>query len=212
MKTKIIIIAGSFFSEKRLFAQAIADATPEKTEIVRSCITREPFPDEDQERYHFLSEADFKEKQRNEEFFESMKIIDEKFSALPDTYTPVYAGVTHESMNTIWENGKVPILVMDPRGVSFIQKNYPNCILLIYYINTYLPVVVKRARALKLKKIISDKDAEIRICLTPSMQSLRIFNANTIEHHMGPESRIEQKNNFEKSVQGIIRAVEIFTR
>jgi guanylate kinase len=209
---KMIIFTGSFFSEKRLFAQAIADATPEKTDIVRSCITREPFPDEDQERYYFISEADFKEKQHNQEFFESMKIIDEKFSALPGTYTPVYVGVTHESMNTIWENGKVPILVMDPRGVSFIQKNYPDCILLIYYINTYLPVVIKRVRALKQQNIISEKDATIRICLTPSMQSLRIFNANTIEHHMGPEPRIEQKNNFDKSVQGIIGAVEIFTR
>jgi guanylate kinase len=73
--------------------------------------TRKPRPGEIEGRdYYFVSNEVFEEMKTNNEFIESVEFIGNKY------------GVSVKEIQTVVNNGKVPLLIVEPNGVHQIEK------------------------------------------------------------------------------------------
>ena len=71
--------------------------------------------------YYFMSEEDFKQKIKNNEFIEWEMVYEGK-----------YYGTLKSEMQRIWENNQVPILDIDVKGAIHVKQQYPENALTIF--------------------------------------------------------------------------------
>ena len=87
-----------------------------------SATTRKPRGNEvDGKDYYFLSEDDFNEKIRNNEFVEWEMVYEGK-----------YYGTLKQEFTRIWNENKVPVLDIDVKGAIHIKQQFPNDTLTLF--------------------------------------------------------------------------------
>jgi guanylate kinase len=71
--------------------------------------------------YHFISEADFKQKIINNEFVEWEMVYEGK-----------YYGTLKNELEKIWQNNQIPVLDIDIKGAIHIKQQFPNNALTLF--------------------------------------------------------------------------------
>ncbi len=71
--------------------------------------------------YHFISEADFKQ-----------KIQDNAFAEWEMVYEGKYYGTLKEELQRIWNQNKIPVLDIDVKGAIHVQQQYPQTSLSLF--------------------------------------------------------------------------------
>lgn len=71
--------------------------------------------------YYFMSEDEFKQKIKNNEFIEWEMVYEGK-----------YYGTLKSEMERIWQNNQVPILDIDVKGAIHVKQQYPENALTIF--------------------------------------------------------------------------------
>lgn len=118
---KIIIIAAPSGSGKTSITRYLLQQHPLLTLSI-SAATRKPRGEEkDGVHYHFISEAEFKQKIEENAFVEWEMV-----------YEGSYYGTLKAELERIWNLGKVPILDIDVKGAIHLQDQFPNRCLSIF--------------------------------------------------------------------------------
>src|SRR3978361_627723 len=65
--------------------------------------------------YHFISEADFKQKIQHNEFVEWEMVYEGK-----------YYGTLKSELQRIWDEQKIPVLDIDVKGAIHVRNQYPE--------------------------------------------------------------------------------------
>ncbi|MFT4022463.1 MAG: guanylate kinase [Flavihumibacter sp.] len=112
---KIIVITAPSGAGKTSITRYLIDTYPQLTFSI-SAATRQPRGDEQNGRdYYFMSEAEFQEHIRKNDFMEWEMV-----------YQGKYYGTLKSEMERIWANKQVPILDIDVKGAIHVQKQYPH--------------------------------------------------------------------------------------
>ena len=118
---KIIIIAAPSGSGKTSITRYLLQKYP-LLSLSISAATRKPRGEEkDGVHYHFISEAEFKQKIEENAFVEWEMV-----------YEGSYYGALKAELERIWNLGKVPILDIDVKGAIHLQDQFPNRCLSIF--------------------------------------------------------------------------------
>lgn len=118
---KIIIIAAPSGSGKTSITRYLLQKNP-LLSLSISAATRKPRGEEkDGVHYHFISEAEFKQKIEENAFVEWEMV-----------YEGSYYGTLKAELERIWNLGKTPILDIDVKGAIHLQDQFPNRCLSIF--------------------------------------------------------------------------------
>lgn len=118
---KIIIIAAPSGSGKTSITRFLLQKYP-LLSLSISAATRKPRGEEkDGVHYHFISEAEFKQKIEENAFVEWEMV-----------YEGSYYGTLKAELERIWNLGKTPILDIDVKGAIHLQDQFPNRCLSIF--------------------------------------------------------------------------------
>ena len=118
---KIIIITAPSGSGKTSITRHLMQTYPQLAFSI-SAATRKPRGvEKDGVDYYFLSEDDFKQKIRHNEFAEWEMVYEGK-----------YYGTLKNELERIWINGQVPVLDIDVKGAIHVQQQYPNSSLTLF--------------------------------------------------------------------------------
>jgi guanylate kinase len=90
--------------------------------------------------YHFMSEADFKQ-----------KILQDAFVEWEMVYEGKYYGTLREELQRIWNLDKIPVLDIDVRGAIRVQQQYPQ---------TSLSLFIEPPSVAELKKRLQSRGTE----------------------------------------------------
>ncbi|HSC54668.1 MAG TPA: guanylate kinase [Phnomibacter sp.] len=112
---KIIIITAPSGAGKTSITHYLLQQFPTLTFSI-SAATRQPRGTEVSGKdYYFMSEEDFRQKIRQNEFLEWEMVYEGK-----------YYGTLKSEMDRIWSEGKTPILDIDVKGAIHVQQQYPG--------------------------------------------------------------------------------------
>jgi guanylate kinase len=142
---KPLIIFGASGSGKTTLIKSTIKNYNQKFELMISETTRKKREGENQISYNFITNQEFEEKIKNEEFIEYVN------------FNNNYYGSSYNELIRIFISGKIPILDIDYRGVkSFIEKFGSDNFLKIF-------IEVQNEQILKerLKKRNTDTDSDI---------------------------------------------------
>lgn len=118
---KIIIITAPSGAGKTSITKYLLDHFPELAFSV-SAATRSPRSDEVHGRdYYFMSEEQFQQKIRADEFIEWEMVYEGK-----------YYGTLKAELSRIWNLGLVPVLDIDVKGAIHVQEQFPKTTLSIF--------------------------------------------------------------------------------
>ena len=118
---KIILVTAPSGSGKTSIVRYLMEHFPTLAFSI-SATTRSPRKNEmDGVDYHFITEADFKEKIHQKEFLEWEMVYEGK-----------YYGTLKSELSRIWSLNKVPVLDIDVQGAIHVQQQYPINTLAIY--------------------------------------------------------------------------------
>ncbi|WP_026750750.1 MULTISPECIES: guanylate kinase [Sediminibacterium] len=118
---KIIIIAAPSGSGKTSITRYLLQQHP-LLSLSISAATRKPRGEEkDGVHYHFISEAEFKQRIEENAFVEWEMV-----------YEGSYYGTLKAELERIWNLGKIPILDIDVKGAIHLQDQFPNRCLSIF--------------------------------------------------------------------------------
>jgi len=118
---KIIIITAPSGAGKTSITRRLMETYPQLAFSV-SAATRKPRGiEKDGVDYHFISEADFKEKIQHNEFVEWEMVYEGK-----------YYGTLKAELERIWLQSKIPVLDIDVKGAIHVQQQYPKSSLSIF--------------------------------------------------------------------------------
>lgn len=118
---KIIIIAAPSGSGKTSITRYLLQKYP-LLSLSISAATRKPRGEEkDGVHYHFISEAEFKQKIEENAFVEWEMV-----------YEGSYYGTLKAELERIWNLGKIPILDIDVKGAIHLQDQFPHRCLSIF--------------------------------------------------------------------------------
>jgi guanylate kinase len=90
--------------------------------------------------YHFMSEADFKQKIQQDAFVEWEMVYEGK-----------YYGTLKEELQSIWNIDKIPVLDIDVKGAIRVQQQYPQ---------TSLSLFIEPPSVAELKKRLQSRGTE----------------------------------------------------
>jgi len=112
---KIIIITAPSGAGKTSITRYLIERYPQLSFSI-SAATREPRgAEKNGQDYYFISEAEFREHIRNNDFMEWEMVYEGK-----------YYGTLKSEMERIWSQKQVPILDIDVKGAIHVQKQYPH--------------------------------------------------------------------------------------
>jgi guanylate kinase len=118
---KVIIITAPSGAGKTSITSYLLKTLPMLAFSV-SATTRKPRENEiDGKDYYFLSEEDFSEKIRNNEFVEWEMVYEGK-----------YYGTLKQEFTRIWNEKKIPVLDIDVKGAIHIKQQFPNDTLTLF--------------------------------------------------------------------------------
>jgi len=118
---KIIIITAPSGAGKTSITRHLMARFPQLAFSV-SAATRQPRGmEKDGVDYHFMSETEFKDKIRHEEFVEWEMVYEGK-----------YYGTLKSEMQRIWNADKIPVLDIDVKGAIHVQQQFPNTSLTLF--------------------------------------------------------------------------------
>ena len=112
---KIIIITAPSGAGKTSITRYLIERYPQLSFSI-SAATRAPRgAEKNGTDYYFISEAEFREHIRNNDFMEWEMVYEGK-----------YYGTLKSEMERIWSHKQVPILDIDVKGAIHVQKQYPH--------------------------------------------------------------------------------------
>jgi guanylate kinase len=118
---KLIIITAPSGAGKTSITRYLLHNFPQ-LEFSVSAATRQPRSHEKEGKdYYFLTEENFLEKIRNNEFLEWEMVYEGK-----------YYGTLKSELQRIWGMGKVPVLDIDVKGAIHVQGQYPHSSLSLF--------------------------------------------------------------------------------
>lgn len=118
---KLIIITAPSGAGKTSITKHLMQRFPQLAFSV-SAATRQPRDNEQNGTdYHFMSEDDFKQKIRENEFVEWEMVYEGK-----------YYGTLKQELQRIWDMDKVPVLDIDVKGAIHVQQQFPQTALSIF--------------------------------------------------------------------------------
>ncbi len=118
---KIIIITAPSGAGKTSITRYLMHRFP-KLAFSVSAATRNPRGNEkDGVDYHFITEDDFKQNIRQNEFVEWEMVYEGK-----------YYGTLKSELIRIWQENKIPVLDIDVKGAIHVQQLYPNSSLSLF--------------------------------------------------------------------------------
>ncbi len=113
---KVIIITAPSGSGKTSITKHLLKTFPDRLAFSVSAATRQKRENEKEGKdYYFMSEADFKEKIRQDAFVEWEMVYEGK-----------YYGTLKSEIHRIWESGKAPLLDVDVQGAVHIQQQFTD--------------------------------------------------------------------------------------
>lgn len=171
---KIIIITAPSGAGKTSITKYLLSLYPQLAFSI-SAATRKPRGSEKNGvDYYFISEEQFREHIRNDDFMEWEMVYEGK-----------YYGTLKQEMERIWNNKQVPMLDIDVKGAIHVQKEYPH--------NT-LSIFIEPPSVDELKKRLESRGTE-----TPGSLEARINKASyemSFKHHF---DQIIVNDNLEKA-------------
>ncbi len=149
---KIIILTAPSGSGKTSITRYLLEKIPVLAFSI-SAATRKPRGQEqDGKDYYFISETQFKEHIKNDDFIEWEMVYEGK-----------YYGTLKSELKRLWDEGKVPVLDIDVHGGIHVQQEYP--------INT-MSIFVKPPSVDELRRRLQSRGTE-----TPESIETRINKA-----------------------------------
>lgn len=119
---KIIIITAPSGAGKTSIVHYLLKKYPLQLAFSVSATTRKARSNEENGKdYYFISEEDFKDKIRTNEFVEWEMVYEGK-----------YYGTLQAELERIWNKGRTPVLDIDVKGALRIQQRYPHCSISIF--------------------------------------------------------------------------------
>jgi guanylate kinase len=119
---KIIIITAPSGAGKTSITRYLLQSFPDKLQFSISAATRPSRGNEKNGKdYYFISEAEFKE-----------KIKDEAFAEWEMVYEGKYYGTLKEELHRIWDDDKIPVLDIDVKGAIHMKQQYPDSTLSLF--------------------------------------------------------------------------------
>lgn len=150
---KIIIIAAPSGSGKTSITRYLLQQHP-LLSLSISAATRKPRGEEkDGVHYHFISEAEFKQRIEENAFVEWEMV-----------YEGSYYGTLKQELERIWNLGKIPILDIDVKGAIHLQDQFPN---------RCLSILIEPPSVAELKKRLESRGTE-----TPESLANRVNKAS----------------------------------
>lgn len=118
---KLIIITAPSGAGKTSITRYLMQQFPQLAFSI-SAATRKPRGTEkDGVDYHFITEADFREKIQQEAFVEWEMVYEGK-----------YYGTLKAELQRIWDENKIPVLDIDVKGAIHVQQQFPQTTLSIF--------------------------------------------------------------------------------
>ncbi len=146
---KIIIITAPSGAGKTSITRHLLNAFPQ-LQFSISAATRNARSYEQEGRdYYFMSEEEFHDKIKNNEFVEWEMVYDGK-----------YYGTLKSELERIWDMGKIPVLDIDVKGAIHVQGQYPESTLSLFIMP---PSVEELKRRLVSRGTESDESLQARI-------------------------------------------------
>ena len=118
---KIIIITAPSGAGKTSITRHLLKVFPQLAFSVSAATRPARSTEKDGQDYYFISEEDFQNKIRNNEFVEWEMV-----------YEGRYYGTLKSELKRIWESGRIPVLDIDVKGAIHVQGQYPDSTLSIF--------------------------------------------------------------------------------
>ncbi|MBK7433348.1 MAG: guanylate kinase [Chitinophagaceae bacterium] len=150
---KLIIITAPSGAGKTSITRHLMRQFPQLAFSI-SAATRKPRgAEKDGVDYHFISEAEFKEKIQQDAFVEWEMVYEGK-----------YYGTLKSELQRIWSQHQIPVLDIDVKGAIHVQQQFPN---------TSLSLFIEPPSVEELKKRLESRGTE-----TPESLAARINKAS----------------------------------
>ena len=146
---KIIIITAPSGAGKTSITRHLLKEFPQLAFSVSAATRPARATEKDGEDYYFITEEDFQNKIRNNEFVEWEMV-----------YEGRYYGTLKSELKRIWESGRVPVLDIDVKGAIHVQGQYPDSTLSIFI---QPPSIEELKRRLLSRGTESDASLQARI-------------------------------------------------
>lgn len=109
MEYQGIVITGTSGGGKSSVAQRFCENYKE-FQIVQAVTTQKPRGDDISRQYQYMAEKEFRELDK------------EKKLLIESEYRKEYYGITHEALQQVIDNGKIPLLILTPKAVSELES------------------------------------------------------------------------------------------
>ena len=130
---KMIIITAPSGAGKTSITRHLLEVFPQLAFSV-SAATRRPRNDEQHGKdYYFMSEEEFQQKIRADEFIEWEMVYEGK-----------YYGTLKSELRRIWDLGLIPVLDIDVKGAIHVQEQFPQTTLSIFIEPPSIPELKRR--------------------------------------------------------------------
>lgn len=118
---KLIILCGPSGSGKTTVAHHLLQEMPQLAFSVSATTRERRMNEADRHDYYFLSQEDFENRIKNDEFVEYEEV-----------YKGTYYGTLKSELERIWNSGKTPVLDIDVLGAQNIKKTFAPQALAIF--------------------------------------------------------------------------------
>ena len=145
---KIIVISAPSGGGKSVVSKFILEKFPNISFSISSTTRKIREGEKDGNHYYFLTQTDFENKIKNNEFIEYEEIFGN------------YYGTLKSEVDKIWTENKILLFDIDVKGAYSIKKNYPNETLLIFLKPPSIEILAER---LKNRKTENEEQIKNRI-------------------------------------------------
>lgn len=149
VNNKIIIITAPSGAGKTSITRHLLKVYPQLAFSVSAATRPARANEKDGQDYYFITEEEFQNKIRNNEFVEWEMV-----------YEGRYYGTLKSELKRIWESGRIPVLDIDVKGAIHVQGQYPDSTLSIFI---QPPSIEELKRRLLSRGTESDASLQARI-------------------------------------------------
>lgn len=133
MRGKIIIIKAPSGAGKTSITRYLLTKHADLAFSISATTRKARGPEKNAVDYYFMSQQEFHEKIRNNEFVEWEMVYEGK-----------YYGTLKSELERIWSEGRMPVLDIDVKGAIHVQEQFPNNSLSIFVLPPSLEELKKR--------------------------------------------------------------------